>query len=108
MTRPAGSTWTSSGGQTRRSVERFNASRLDLARRRRGLTKSKLASSAGISTRIVTAYERREREPSDETLQRLASVLNFPVEFFAGDDVEEPSIDGVSFRALSSMTARQR
>jgi hypothetical protein len=42
------------------------------------------------------------------TVQRFAAVLDFPVEFLTGDDIEEPSIDGVSFRALSAMTARQR
>jgi Zn-dependent peptidase ImmA (M78 family) len=34
--------------------------------------------------------------------------LSFPAAFFAGDDIEEPSLDGVSFRSLSAMTARQR
>ncbi len=89
-------------------MEDFNPSRLDLARRRRGLTKSALAEAAGVSTRILTAYEHGERYPSEPTVRRLASALDFPVAFFAGDDIEEPSVDGVSFRALSSMTARQR
>jgi Zn-dependent peptidase ImmA (M78 family)/HJR/Mrr/RecB family endonuclease/DNA-binding XRE family transcriptional regulator len=98
----------SRGGQTKRSVERFNPTRLDLARRRRGFTKTKLAREAGVSTRILTAYESGDREPTDATLQRLATSLDFPSEFFAGDDLEEPLLDGVSFRALSGMTARQR
>lgn len=89
-------------------MEHFNATRLDLARRRRGLTKGKLAAEAGVSTRILAAYERGEREPSEATVQKLAGALRFPAEFFAGEDIEEPSIDGVSFRALSTMTARQR
>ena len=89
-------------------MDDFNPSRLDLARRRRGYTKGMLAEAAGVSTRILTAYERGERDPSERTVQRLAAALDFPVEFFAGEDVEEPSIDGVSFRALSGMTARQR
>ena len=89
-------------------MEHFNATRLDLARRRRGLTKGKLAAAAGVSTRILAAYERGEREPSDGTVKKLAAALRFPAEFFTGDDIEEPSIDGVSFRSLSTMTARQR
>jgi Zn-dependent peptidase ImmA (M78 family)/DNA-binding XRE family transcriptional regulator len=89
-------------------MEHFNATRLDLARRRRGLTKGKLAAAAGVSTRILAAYERREREPSEATVQKLAAALRFPAEFFTGEDIEEPSIDGVSFRSLSTMTARQR
>ncbi len=96
------------GGQTERSVERFNPTRLDLARRRRGFTKTKLAGEAGVSTRILTAYESGDREPTAATVQRLAVALDFPLEFFAGQDIEEASLDGVSFRALSGMTARQR
>lgn len=89
-------------------MEHFNPSRLDLARRRRGLTKSKLADAAEISTRTLTAYERGEREPSRHTLGKLSDALGFPVAFFAGDDIEEPSLAGVSFRSLSTMSARQR
>jgi Zn-dependent peptidase ImmA (M78 family)/DNA-binding XRE family transcriptional regulator len=89
-------------------VERFNPSRLDLARRRRGLTKSKLAERADISPRTLTAYERGDRAPSDRTLDRLGDALGFPVSFFIGDDIDEIAVGGVSFRALSKMTARQQ
>jgi Zn-dependent peptidase ImmA (M78 family)/DNA-binding XRE family transcriptional regulator len=89
-------------------MDRLNPSRLDLARRRRGLTKKQLAADAGISVRVLSDYERSEKEPTDATLRRIAATLDFPVEFFAGDDIDEPTIAGVSFRALSSMTARQR
>lgn len=89
-------------------MERFNPTRLDLARRRRGLTKTELARAADISTRLLTAYERGERDATETTVRRLAGALRFPIAFFEGDDIEEPPIDGVSFRALSSMTRRQR
>ncbi len=86
----------------------FNPARLDLARRRRGLTKTRLAQRAGISTRLLTAYERGDRPPTESTVQKLADAVGFPLAFLAGDDLEEPSLDGVSFRSLSSMTAGQR
>jgi Zn-dependent peptidase ImmA (M78 family)/DNA-binding XRE family transcriptional regulator len=89
-------------------MERFNPTRLDLARRRRGKTKSTLAEEAGVTTSVLRMYERGDRAPSPQTVQRLSEVLDFPPEFFAGDDIDEPSVDGVSFRALSNMTARQR
>ena len=38
----------------------------------------------------------------------LADVLRFPVGFFSRSDPEELAADGVSFRALKSMTAGQR
>lgn len=86
----------------------FNPSRLDLARRRRGLPKGVLAERAGLSARILTAYERSEKQPTDETLERLAGVVEFPVDFFNGQPLDEPPLDGSSFRALTSLTARQR
>jgi Zn-dependent peptidase ImmA (M78 family)/DNA-binding XRE family transcriptional regulator len=89
-------------------MERFNPTRLDLARRRRGLTKTELAQRAQLSTGVLRAYERGEKEPTTSTVHRLAETLSFPVSFFTADDLDEPSIDGVSFRALSSMTARQQ
>lgn len=86
----------------------LNHTRIDLARRRRGLTKTKLAEGAGVSARILTDYLTGSKKPSETTVANLAAALEMPVEFFSGDDIEEPMIDGVSFRALSSMTARQR
>lgn len=85
----------------------FNPTRLDLARRRRGLTKKDLAATAGISTRVLTAYEGYEKQPSEPTLARLSEVLDFPTTFFFGSDLEEPPVGASSFRALSNLTARQ-
>jgi Zn-dependent peptidase ImmA (M78 family)/transcriptional regulator with XRE-family HTH domain len=88
-------------------VSAINPTRIDLARRRRGLTKTALADGAGVSTRILTDYLNGRKTPSETTLARLAASLAVPVEFFSGDDLEQPPAEGVSFRALSSMTARQ-
>jgi len=58
--------------------------------------------------RAVSAFEAGEYPPSPETLARIASVLKFPLEFFCGDDLDEPSLDSGSFRSMSKMTAPQR
>ena len=89
-------------------MSEFNPQRLSVARRRRGLTKTGLAAELDVSIRMVTAYERGEKAPSEMTLDRMARSLRFPVGFFSGDDLTEPSLDGTSFRALSSLTAKQR
>lgn len=86
----------------------FNPSRLQLARRRRGLTKTDLAGTAGISARSLTAYESGATDPDPSTIDRLATALRFSAEFFSGPDLEEPDVDSSSFRALTSLTARQR
>lgn len=86
----------------------FNPKRLTLARRRRGLTKTKLAVLAGVDARSITAYENDEWRPEAERVQKLAAVLRFPERFFGGDDLEEIAPDIVSFRSMSKMTSGQR
>jgi Zn-dependent peptidase ImmA (M78 family) len=85
----------------------FNASRLALARRRRGLTKRKLSELAGVTARSLTGFE-SGLEPSPRTVERLANALGFPASFFFASDLEEVPEEAVSFRALSKMTASKR
>jgi Zn-dependent peptidase ImmA (M78 family)/transcriptional regulator with XRE-family HTH domain len=86
----------------------FTPSRMDLARRRRGLSKKDLAGALGVSARTLLSYERGETTPSEAVLDLLAEQLDFPLEFFFGPEISEPAVAGVSFRSKSSMTARQR
>jgi len=96
------------GGAVEETPGVFNPTRLAIARKRRGLTKGELASKLKLTPRAITAYETAEYPPSDETLSRIAHLLDFPVSFFAKEDVDELELDAVSFRSLSKMTARQR
>ena len=86
----------------------FTPSRLNLARRRRGFTKKGLADKLAVSVQMITAYESGKSVPRDSTLAKASQILDFPLEFFSGDDLDEPPIDGSSFRALSRLTARIR
>jgi Zn-dependent peptidase ImmA (M78 family)/DNA-binding XRE family transcriptional regulator len=86
----------------------FTPSRLTLARKRRGLSKKTLANAVGVTDRMISFYEDGAKAPSEETLASIARVLRFPVEFFQGEDLEEPTLESVSFRALSSMTSGER
>lgn len=86
----------------------FTPSRLGLARRRRGLTKRHLAELVGISDRAITAYEAGEIFPHPGTLGQIAKVLEFPVSFFAGPDLEEIPTEAASFRSMARMTASQK
>lgn len=86
----------------------FNPTRLTLARKRRGLTKTRLASAIGVERRAVTGYEAGEYPPAAEALARLQETLKFPEAFFFGDDLEEPSVETASFRSMKRMTAGQR
>jgi transcriptional regulator with XRE-family HTH domain len=86
----------------------FNPRRLTLARRRRGLSEKQLAAAICVTTRALTAYEAGEYPPANDVLSRIARVLEFPLAFFSGDDLEEPDPKGASFRSMKRMTAAQR
>ena len=86
----------------------MNPSRLELARRRRGVSMRQLAELVDVEPRTISAYEKGEFAPSPETLKRLAVKLQFPIEFFYGPDLDMPRTRVVSFRALSRMTAAER
>ena len=87
----------------------FNASRLTLARKRRQLTKKELAERAQLTAITLTRLEAGETpEPGSDTVRSLALVLNYPTEFFYLSDTEAHGAEAVSYRSLSSLTARPR
>ncbi len=86
----------------------FSPSRVTIARHRRGWTKNELAEKTGLSARAISGYESGDMEPSSDTIAVLSRVLMYPASFFSAGDIDEPSQDSASFRALSSMTALQR
>ncbi|WP_263167409.1 helix-turn-helix domain-containing protein [Streptomyces sp. SCSIO ZS0520] len=84
------------------------ASRLVLARKRRGLTVTRLAQMAGLTPRRLSDFENGRAAPSPSSMEALATALEFPSSFFTADEVAELTVGSVSFRALSKMTASQR
>ena len=88
--------------------EQFNQDKLDLARRRRGMSQSALAEATSISKRSLIRYMKGEREPGQDAVLQFATVLDFPPKFFYGPTLDEVSQDGPSFRAMSTLTVRQR
>jgi Zn-dependent peptidase ImmA (M78 family)/transcriptional regulator with XRE-family HTH domain len=86
----------------------FVASRLKLARQRRGISQTELADAAGLSDRSIIAYESGKTMPRDEHVDALAKALRFPKSFFDGADIDPPQPDIASFRSMKKMTAMQR
>jgi Zn-dependent peptidase ImmA (M78 family)/DNA-binding XRE family transcriptional regulator len=86
----------------------FTPGRLSLARRRRRLSKAKLAEMLGITPHTVLRYESGDITPPEEMIMKLSELLDFPIEFFEGDEIDGPSERAVSFRSLSTMSARDR
>jgi Zn-dependent peptidase ImmA (M78 family)/DNA-binding XRE family transcriptional regulator len=86
----------------------INPSRIQVARKRRGLTKVAVARLAGIATRTLYDWESGLATPTDSMLAVLADRLRFPAEFFYRADLELPTPDAASFRSLRSMSAAKR
>lgn len=85
---------------------RFNPVRLSIARKRQMLNKKGFAELIGVSQHTSGRWENGENEPTTDNIQMFAKALNFPPDFFYGDDVEEPT--SASFRSQTSMTASVR
>ncbi len=85
----------------------FNMGRFDLARQRRGLTKRELAHRLEVTDRTVSNWYSNQ-EVDEKILEKAAEILDFPINFFYGREVEKIQVESVSFRALTKMTARKR
>jgi Zn-dependent peptidase ImmA (M78 family) len=70
------------------------------------VSKKGLADSIGVTPNTILRYEAGEIKPSEESLERLARCLQFPKEFFCGDEMDEPRRDNASFRGMASKSAR--
>ncbi|WP_350025870.1 helix-turn-helix domain-containing protein [Pseudomonas fulva] len=92
----------------RSKMPNLNISRLDFARKRRQLTQKKLAELAGVTPNTLSRLVKGiTLDPSLETVASLAKALNYPVDFFLQDDLDQLHEKQVSFRSLKAMTAGQ-
>jgi transcriptional regulator with XRE-family HTH domain len=77
-----------------------SASRLRVARGVRGLTESQLAKKIGVTTKQLKQWEDieyRYPSPDAEAVANIADALNWPVEFFYGDDLDLIPDEAFSF-----------
>ena len=94
--------WSDDEGGGARS---FNPTRLALARDRSGFTKQGLADQCNVSRRTVSAWEAGDVD--NPPVDVIAKALGFPELFFFADDPLLIPEETVTFRALSSILARQ-
>src|ERR1017187_3909797 len=84
----------------------FVPARLTAARKRCALTTVALSVESGISTKSLSEYENGKKEPSPETVRRLARALEVSADYFARPPLDDIPPDAVSFRARSKMPRR--
>lgn len=85
-----------------------NPDRVDLVRRRAGLTKCGFAEWLGVDRKVIQRFESGESTLPDDCLSRLLTLSGYPRAFFEKGSVELPSPQAVSFRSLRSLTAGHR
>lgn len=90
------------------TISDYVPSRLEFARRRRGLPRTKVAASIGVSPKTLQRFESGAVEPGPEMVVQLASALHVLPDFFYHPEIESVPEAAVSFRALSKMTAAER
>lgn len=86
----------------------FNPNRLSIARKRRLLNKKGFADLVGVTPHTIVRCEAGAYPPPEETVEKFASVLGYPEQFFYGDNLDLPDADLVSFRSQKAMTAAVR
>ncbi len=86
----------------------MNGQRLELARKRAGLSIRGLSDAFGgqLSYRAIRKYEKEEITPGTSDLMALAKALGVSIDFLMSDQVQ--SLAGIEFRKLSSTSAKDR
>jgi Zn-dependent peptidase ImmA (M78 family)/DNA-binding XRE family transcriptional regulator len=86
----------------------FVPERLLLARRLRGYTKKYIAEELKVSEASLTHWESGRSVPQQETLRRLARVLDIPEGFLRLEGASIVDPEAVSFRSLRALTRSNR
>src|SRR6476659_7297590 len=87
---------------------RLNPERVDLVRRRLGLSKIEFATKIGVDRKAVQRFEAGSYDLSSQAIGTLVGLSGYPEQFFRKGTPELPPSDGVSFRSMRSLLARPR
>lgn len=86
----------------------LNPERVDLVRRRLGLSKIEFAAKLGVDRKAVQRFEIGSYDLSNSAIEALITLSGYPEQFFQKGAPEFPPSDGVSFRSMRSLLARPR
>jgi Zn-dependent peptidase ImmA (M78 family) len=87
----------------------LNPERIELVRRRLGLTKIGFAELLGVDRKVFQRFANEDGEIPEHCLENLCSVSAYPMAFFhLTTSPEYPNPNGVSFRSLRSLTSGSR
>ncbi len=86
----------------------FSHKKFSLIRKRCRLTSKALAELVGVTPVQITRIERGDNIPKKETIEKIATALKYPKDFFFGNDLDELDKGSASFRSMVAMTAKER
>lgn len=86
----------------------FNPERVELVRRRLGLTKIGFAQRLGVDRKTIQRFENGDYDLPEVAKVKLLEVSGYPEKFFGRPTPEYPNANAVSFRSLRSLTAGSR
>ncbi len=73
------------------------------------MTYKALAEELGMSSKMLSLYEKENRHiPTEESIKLISLALRYPIHFFYGADIEGVDSSTVAFRSLKSMKASQQ
>lgn len=90
------------------TTREFVPSRLEFARKRRGLARTKLAELLGLTSKTIQRWETGSIEPREDQVATLAEHLCVIPTFFYRHEIDPLPDAAVSFRALTKMSASER
>ena len=79
-------------------LDNFKAEQLILAREARGMIQADLAELSGVSATTLSNWEKKAQAPTFTNLEKVATALNFPVNWFL-EDINQPD-NPCYFRSL--------
>ncbi len=82
--------------------KKFNGKRLKEALRFRGMRMTELAKHTDISKQSLSLYANGENMPPFENVNKIAKILEFPIEYFMTEDVCTVVTDNTYFRSQIS------
>lgn len=91
-----------------KSTPEFQPERLRVLREARGLTKTELADSTGVSVSSISQYESGNITPSPSSVESLAGILAVPEKFFTSAAPVEIDLEDCHFRRQTGVSKKEQ
>lgn len=93
-----------------KNLAAFNGKRLQTARLYRGMTTTELARELGVTRQTISDYEScRAKNPEMPRIQKMSSILEFPMDFFLEEDDKNVTVaPSTYFRSLLTTNKKYR